>query len=95
MEWRVIATTIDYKNRAKAKFRSIINKVKSGFPAPEIVKPLEDLSVELGGTAIFEVEAKDETELAYQWQFEGRDLIGATGPKLISTFRRKARALTR
>ena len=52
------------------KFRSIINKVKPGFPAPEIVKPLVDLSVELGGTAIFEVNAKDETELTYQWQFE-------------------------
>lgn len=49
-----------------AKFRSIINKVKSGLPAPEIVRPLEDLSVELGGAAIFEAEAKDETELTYQ-----------------------------
>ena len=42
-----------------------------------------DLSVELGSTAIFEVNAKDETELTYQWQFEGRDLVGATGPKLM------------
>ena len=80
-QWEVIYKKTGYEGAAK--FRSIINKVKSGFPAPEIVKPLEDLSVELGGTAIFEVEAKDETELAYQWQFEGRDLIGATGPKLM------------
>ena len=80
-QWEVIYKKTGYEGAAK--FRSIINKVKSGFPAPEIVKPLEDLSVELGGAAIFEVEAKDETELTYQWQFEGRDLIGATGPKLM------------
>ena len=80
-QWEVLYKKTGYEGATK--FRSIINKVKPGFPAPEIVKPLVDLSVELGGTAIFEVNAKDETELTYQWQFEGRDLVGATGPKLM------------
>ena len=80
-QWEVLYKKTGYEGAAK--FRSIINEVKPGFPAPEIVKPLKDQLVELGGTAIFEVEAKDETELTYQWQFNGKDLIGATRPILM------------
>ena len=80
-QWEVLYKHVGYEGAEK--FRDIINKVKSGFPAPEIVKALEDQSVELGDTAIFEVEAKDDTKLTYQWFYNGRKLSGATESKLV------------
>ena len=51
--------------------------------APKIIKQLEDQSVELGGTAIFEVEVSSDNEVAYKWEFNGKELIGATTSKLV------------
>ena len=80
-QWEVLYKGVGYAGADT--FRRIINKVKPGFPPPEIIQALEDQSVELGGTAIFEVEATDETELTYQWQFNGQELTEATDPKLV------------
>ena len=79
--WEVLYKGVGYAGADT--FRRIINKVKPGFPPPEIIQALRDQPVELGGTAIFEVEAADETELTYQWQFNGQELTGATDPKLV------------
>ena len=51
--------------------------------SPQIIKPLEDQLVELGGTAIFEVGVVSDNEVAYKWEFDGKELIGATTSKLI------------
>ncbi len=51
--------------------------------APKIIKQLEDQSVELGGTAIFEVEVSSDNEVTYKWEFNGKELIGATTSKLV------------
>lgn len=80
-QWEVLYKGVGYAGADT--FRRIINKVKPGFPPPEIIQALRDQPVELGGTAIFEVEATDETELTYQWQFNGQELTGATDPKLV------------
>ena len=80
-QWEVLYKGVGYAGADT--FRRIINKVKPGFSPPEIIQALEDQSVELGGTAIFEVEATDETELTYQWQFNGQELTEATDPKLV------------
>ncbi len=80
-QWEVLYKEVGYEGARK--FITIIDKVKPGFPPPEIIQSLEDQSVELGGTAVFEVEATDDTGLTYQWQFNGQELIGATGPKLV------------
>jgi len=80
-QWEVLYKDVGYAGADT--FRRIINKVKSGFPPPEIIQALEDQSVELGGTAVFEVEATDDTDLTYQWQFNGQELTGATDPKLV------------
>ena len=53
------------------------------FGAPKIIQPLEDQLVELGGTAIFEVVVSSENEVTYKWEFNGKELIGATAPKLV------------
>ena len=37
----------------------------------------------MGDTAIFEVEARDDTKLTYQWFYNGRKLSGATESKLV------------
>ena len=42
-QWEVLYKHVGYEGAEK--FRDIINKVKSGFPAPEIVKALEGQSV--------------------------------------------------
>ena len=80
-QWEVLYKDVGYAGADT--FRRIINKVKPGFPPPEIIQALEDQSVELGGTAVFEVEATDDTDLTYQWQFNGQELTGATDPKLV------------
>ncbi|MDP6795102.1 MAG: immunoglobulin domain-containing protein, partial [Verrucomicrobiota bacterium] len=80
-QWEVLYKDVGYAGAGT--FRRIINKVKSGFPAPEIIQEVEDQSVELGGTAVFEVEATDDTDLTYQWQFNGQELTGATGSRLV------------
>ena len=80
-QWEVLYKDVGYAGAAA--FRRIINKVKPGFPAPEIIQALEDQSVKLGGMAVFEVEAADETGLTYQWHFNGQELTGATDSKLI------------
>ena len=80
-QWEVLYKEAGYEGART--FNVIIDKVKSGFPPPEIIQALEDQSVELGGTAVFEVEATDDTGLIYQWQFNGQELTGATDPKLV------------
>ena len=80
-QWEVLYKEVGYEGARK--FNTIINKVKSGFPPPEIIQALEDQSVKLGDTAVFEIEATDDTDLSYQWQFNGQELTGATDPKLV------------
>ncbi|MBX3744939.1 MAG: tetratricopeptide repeat protein [Verrucomicrobiae bacterium] len=51
-------------------------------PTPQITRQPFRQTVRLGEPAVFEVEAHSEVGLAYQWQFNGNDLPGATNAML-------------
>jgi hypothetical protein len=50
---------------------------------PRIISPPENLTVDEGGTATFAVGAGGTAPLAYQWQYNGQDIPGATAATFV------------
>jgi glucose/arabinose dehydrogenase len=55
----------------------------SPLSAPVLLRPVADQIVPVGATARFEVSPLGSAPLSYQWQQDGVDIPGATGPELL------------
>jgi hypothetical protein len=82
---RVETLTDPYPTTRGRLYRVLTPKQADPHVGPVILESPQAVCVALGETARFSVVASGTDALSYQWQFNGRDIAGATQPQLELT----------